>query len=143
MSACSGANYTLAGAASTSVANTTWGLASDQSAALNTIAANNPGRCVILPAGVIGLDATPVTLNNVCLKGQDVPGNRTADYGANANQGTTLLLLSTSVSPFIVKASVTIDGINFFWPGQSAFRATPVVYPALLNDDGVTQFQAI
>jgi hypothetical protein len=134
ISSCSGSAYTLAVSASTTVSGVVWGMGTDNSATLNAaVSAMRNGRLYV-PAGEGLLRAAQVVLDHVVLCGPDIPQDRSA---ITADAGATILLASGTVQPFQIKASVKIQGITFFWPGQGGVSTNPVVYPPLLEDDGV------
>ena len=136
VASCSGAGYNLSGSSGSAVSNALWGIGTDNSAAFNAAVVANPKAELILPSGIMLLDATTVALNKVKLRGRGILADRTAAVGASANQGTTFLLSSPTVQPFTVNKSVTISGVNFFWPGQAGVTVNPVAYPPLIGDDG-------
>jgi hypothetical protein len=53
----------------------------------------------------------------------------------SGNYGTTILLTSTTVPPFILETGWRISGINFYWPNQTTGT---VPYPPLFSDGGVS-----
>ena len=87
------------------------------------------GGRLILPAGKILLTgAATITLDHCSMEGVGAPaGDHTGAYG------TTILLTSETVPPFILKTGWRISGINFYWPNQSN-GTTP--YPPLFSDGG-------
>jgi hypothetical protein len=82
-----------------------------------------------LPAGKIlltGAGGTSIPMTNCHLEGTGVPGG-------TATNGTTFILTSLAVPPFICGQDWAWSGINFYWPGNT----TGVVhYPPLMTDSG-------
>lgn len=92
------------------------------SAAVEACAAK--GGAIRLPPGRIKLTgAATISLRNCSLEGAGVPLS-------GSGWGTTILLTSTTVKPFIIGSNVRIKGVNFFWPGQTG----AVAYPPLFSD---------
>lgn len=90
------------------------------------------GAEIILPPGRItltGAGAAPITLQNCHISGAGVPAGT---FGAAPSYGTTVLLTSTTVKPFIAGNNWSMSGINFYWPNQTD---GVTVYPPLLSCD--------
>lgn len=101
-------------------------------------ACNAKGAALILPAGKILLTgAASITLNGCVLYGSGAPGYGQATAGAALNKGTTILLTSTTVKPFILGEGGGVIGVNFYWPNQTTGL---VVYPPLFGDAGGATF---
>jgi len=101
----------------------------DVSLAAAAAACDAAGSRLVLPAGQILLTgAATVTLNHCAMSGVGAPaGDNSGTYG------TTILLTSQSVPPFILETGWQVSGINFYWPNQSTGK-TP--YPPLFSDGG-------
>lgn len=139
ISGCSGSNYILAAAAVSSISATQWSKGSDNSVKLNAAVSAYKNKRLCFPAGQALILSTTIVLDHITLCGQAVPQRRTAPFGESANQGSTILVASTSTQPFTIKQSVEINGLTFFWPGQAGVSVSPLVYPPLFKDDGATQ----
>lgn len=107
------------------------GSTSDDVALRTAVAAcsASAGKTLLLPQGRIKLTGAA----SIALKNCNVVGQGVANSDA-INRGTTFLLTSTTVKPFILGGNCAMRGINFYWPNQTG----AVVYPALFSDDGVT-----
>lgn len=106
------------------------GVTSDDVAlAAAAAACDSIGTKLILPAGKILLTgAATITLNHCAMVGAGDPaGDRTGPYG------TTILLTSTDVKPFILETGWHVSGINFYWPNQITGTT---IYPPLFSDGG-------
>lgn len=125
-----------------------WGVVGDGvtacDIALKNAAVAAAGGVLILPRGRVLLNGSAtVHLVNICLRGMGALNWSNADtpdypgYQQLGNFGTTFLLTSTSVQPFTIDNSVTIEHCNFYWPNQTGLDANPIVYPPLLTDRGV------
>lgn len=93
------------------------------------------GGKVLLPYGDIlmsGAGANTTTIENCKWEGSGIPGGYVNSRPSN---GTRVLLTSTTIKPFILKSSWSLEGINFFYPNQTT-GTTP--YPPLFSDDGGT-----
>ncbi len=92
-------------------------------------ACNAAGTKLVLPAGQILLTgAATITLDHCAMVGAGDPaGDRTGPYG------TTILLTSTDVKPFILETGWQVSGINFYWPNQTTGKT---LYPPLFSDGG-------
>lgn len=134
IASCSGSNYVLSVAASSAVSSQLWGMGTDNSGLLNTLITNNPGATIMLPPGQILMDATQITLGNIALQGAGAGSNRGAAFANPGAQGTTMLMASPTVQPFVITRGVKWSDTNFLWPGQSGIIATPVAYPPLFTD---------
>jgi hypothetical protein len=88
------------------------------------------GTRLVLPAGRIHLTGTAqIRLNHCAMIGVGAPaGDSSGSYG------TTFLLTSTTVAPFILETGWQISGINFFWPDNVS--SGEIRYPPLFNDGG-------
>lgn len=137
ISSCSGSNYVLSVAAGSTVSGQLWGMGTDNSALLNTLVTNNPKATIMLPPGQILMDATQITLGNIALQGAGAGSNRGAAFANPGAQGTTMLMASATVQPFVITRGVKWSDTNFLWPGQSGIIATPVAYPPLFTDGPV------
>lgn len=83
-----------------------------------------------LPSGQILLTgATSITLQGCGLVGAQVSAT---GQGATPIYGTTFVLTSTSVPPFLVGAGWSMSGVNFYWPTQTG----STVYPPLISQNG-------
>ena len=139
VSGCNGSTYILARAAETTQTGAQWGMGTDNAVVLaKAISAAYSAR-LCLPAGQILIDSATVALDHITLCGQAVPQNRVAASGHSADQGTTILLTSRTAQPFTVGQSVRVEGVSFFWPGQSDVSGAPTAYPPLFTDTGSTQ----
>jgi hypothetical protein len=86
------------------------------------------GRLILPPGQILLTGAATVTLNHCAMLGVGAPaGDDTGNYG------TTILLTSETVPPFILETGWRVSGINFYWPNQSN-GTTP--YPPLFSDGG-------
>jgi hypothetical protein len=106
------------------------GVTSDDVALAKAAAAcDAAGTRLVLPAGKILLTGTAtVVLNHCAMMGVGAPaGDNSGDYG------TTILLTSEAVPPFILETGWQVSGINFYWPNQTTGK-TP--YPPLFSDGG-------
>jgi hypothetical protein len=106
------------------------GVRSDDLALARAVAeCNERGGRLVLPAGRILLTgAATITLDHCAMEGVGAPaGDHTGAYG------TTILLTSETVPPFILKTGWRVSGINFYWPNQAS-GATH--YPPLFSDGG-------
>jgi hypothetical protein len=106
------------------------GVTSDDVALAKAAAAcDAAGTRLVLPAGKILLTGTATVLLNHCaMMGVGAPaGDDSGDYG------TTILLTSEAVPPFILETGWQVSGINFYWPNQTTGK-TP--YPPLFSDGG-------
>ena len=106
------------------------GVTSDDIAlAAAAAACDAAGTKLVLPAGKILLTgAATITLNHCAMVGAGDPaGDRTGPYG------TTILLTSTSVKPFVLETGWHVSGINFYWPNQTSGTT---IYPPLFSDGG-------
>src|ERR1035438_4278863 len=106
------------------------GISSDDVAlAAAAAACGAAGTKLILPAGQILLTgAATVTLDHCAMVGVGAPaGDNSGNYG------TTILLTSEAVPPFILETGWQVSGINFYWPNQTTGK-TP--YPPLFSDGG-------
>lgn len=111
------------------------GVTSDDVALASAITyCGTKGARLILPPGKIlltGASSTTATIQNCTIQGSGFP----LGIGATpASFGTTILLTSTSIKPFILKLNWAIEGINFFWPNQTSGTTA---YPPLFSDNGV------
>lgn len=106
------------------------GVTSDDAALAEAAAdCNSKGTRLILPAGQILLTgAATITLNHCAMVGAGTPG-----AAHTGNYGTTILLTSETVPPFILETGWMISGITFYWPNQTS-GTTP--YPPLFSDGG-------
>lgn len=113
------------------------GVADDTTAITNAItAAQAGGGEVYLPHGQYRITTGSITLANVTLRGCGV-SEKGSPYTDN---GSVILLDSTSASPFALGRGVTIEGISFFYPNQDGSGASPTVYPALFAGTYISQF---
>ncbi len=88
-----------------------------------------------IPAGgpIVMAGASQVMLNNITLYGHDWQ-DRGATGQAPGRQGAVFWLTDRGRSPFLLgENSVTLEGLNFFWPDQSLATPVPVSYPALFR----------
>lgn len=108
------------------------GVTSDDVAlAAAAAACTTAGGAIFLPPGKILLTgAASITLNNCRIVGTAGPGS--IDL-TQTNNTTTILLTSTTVPPFILRANFSLSNINFYWPNQTTGTT---VYPPLFSDDG-------
>lgn len=85
------------------------------------------GHKLILPSSSILLTgAAQITLNHCHIEGAGV------GPAGGAVHGTTFLLTSTTVTPFVFgDGGIGITGVNFYWPNQTTGTT---VYPALFTD---------
>lgn len=107
------------------------GVTSDDVALAKAAAAcDAAGSRLVLPPGTILLTgAATVVLNHCAMTGVGAPaGDHTGPYG------TTILLTSETVPPFVLETGWQIAGINFYWPNQTTGR---VRYPPLFSDGGI------
>lgn len=134
---CNGNAYTLDTSFGASLSATPWALGTDNSAALSVVLGDGSGtsQCVYLPAGLYLLDAVSVKMSNNCLRGQGVLASRISSAVNLASYGTTIMLASPTVSPLTTTYTTTIEGVNFFWPGQFPLSSAsvPYAYPPLLS----------
>lgn len=94
------------------------------------------GTTLLLPPGKIllsGAGATTSQLRNCAVIGAGFTAGATISV---PSFGTTILLTSTTIKPFIVGTNWSVSGINFYWPNQATGTT---VYPPLFSDDGVHQ----
>ncbi len=87
------------------------------------------GKTLMLPQGQILIDGSAVTtaiIKNCHIIGHGVP------TGDSPNRGTTFLLTSTVVKPFIIGSNWSMEGVSFYWPNQTSGTT---VYPPLFSDD--------
>jgi hypothetical protein len=121
------------------IAATTYGVKADGvtsddvalKAAIDACAAG--GLQLLLPAGKILLTGTATSdLRNCAIFGAGVP----ASSGTNVPGGTTLLLTSTTVKPFVCHLGWSLQGMNAYWPNQTSGTTA---YPPLVTDDGTNQ----
>lgn len=90
------------------------------------------GAELVLPPGQILLTgAATINLRNCALFGSGVGAGGTTQ----GSLGTTLLLTSTTSTPFICGSSWRLSGINLYWPNQTTGTT---VYPPFITDDGST-----
>jgi endosialidase-like protein len=95
-----------------------------------TTACTALGATLILPPGNLTLTGTTsVVLSNCNITGSGAP----ASAGPNLPGGTTIQLTSTSTPPFICDLGWSLQGINFYWPGQTTGTK---FYPPLITDSG-------
>lgn len=88
------------------------------------------GTTMWLPPGnILFTGTTTMTLQNCTITGS---GFFSGDAGST---GTTILLTSTSVKPFLARGNWSIIGVNFYWPNQTTGL---ISYPPLISDDGAT-----
>jgi len=88
------------------------------------------GGTMLLPAGQILLTgANSINWQNCKMLGAGIAPDV---YQGTGEWGTTFILTSTSVKPFVVRGSFAVDGVNFYWPNQTGAD----VYPPLFSDDG-------
>jgi hypothetical protein len=93
-----------------------------------------------IPSGgpILLAGGSQVILNNITMFSNDYE-DRGNVYG---HQGAVFWMTDTAKSPFTLgNNSVTVQGINFFWPNQPNSNVTPIVYPALFSPSptGLTQ----
>ena len=134
VSSCSGTAFILAATASNSVSSVLWAYGTDDSAALNAAIAANPQKRILMPPGIVMLRSTTVALQNINIECTGTPNNDVALVTNYAQYGTTFVMASTSVNPFVTGYAQHITGCNFFWPGQAGINSNPVIYPPLLTD---------
>jgi hypothetical protein len=94
-----------------------------------------------VPSGgpILLAGGSQIALNNISLLSNDYE-DRGNTYGS---QGAVFWITDTVRSPFTLgNNSVTIDGLNFFWPNQLNSNATPIVYPALFIPSSTALTQA-
>jgi hypothetical protein len=106
------------------------GVTSDDVALAKAAAAcDAAGSRLVLPPGTILLTgAATIVLNHCAMTGVGAPaGDKTGPYG------TTILLTSQTVPPFVLETGWQVAGINFYWPNQVTGR---VPYPPLFSDGG-------
>jgi len=101
------------------------------------------GKTLLIPAGqyLINTDAGSITLEEVCLQGENVLDGSSA----SVNAGSVILITGTTNTLFKIRRGTNIIGLNFYYPNQPN-SATPVVYPATLAFDytnGAVQFVEI
>lgn len=110
------------------------GVTSDDAAMKKAIdACAAAGTTLVLPAGQILMDGTgsaTINLKNCHILGQKIQAGKISSV---PSMGTTVLLTSTTVSPFYIFDNWALEGINFYWPNQTNGST---VYPPLLSDDG-------
>jgi hypothetical protein len=116
---------------------TAWGVEADGTtsddvalkAALDACAAK--GTKLILPPGKIRLSgAATMTVTRCHMEGTGVMAGET---GNDASLGTTFLIYSATVQPFILGQNFGITGVNFYWPNQTSGTST---YPPLFVGNG-------
>jgi hypothetical protein len=85
------------------------------------------GTTLYLPAGQINMDGlvAGIPLSNCAVRGTGVIAARQTV----PSFGTTLLLKSTSVPPFLIGSNWSINDLSFYWPDQTG----SIVYPALMT----------
>ena len=107
------------------------GVTPDDLALQNAIAACAQQNATLwLPPGKILLTGlASMQLQNCGLIGSNIPG----PGSTSSSYGTTILLTSTTTTPFIVGSNWSVQGINFYWPNQTTGTT---VYPALFADAG-------
>ena len=88
------------------------------------------GTKLILPPGQILLTgAATISLQSCGIVGAGAPAG---DSVSPASMGTTVLLTSRTVNPFICRLNWSITGVNFYWPNQTSGTQ---VYKPLISDD--------
>jgi hypothetical protein len=100
-------------------------------AAVDACAAKG-GRLILPPGKILLTGAATINLQSCTLQGSGFPAGSTT----TASLGTTILLTSTSVKPFIVGKNWSVVGVNFYWPNQLDGLT---VYPPLFSDDGLNE----
>jgi len=109
------------------------GVTDDTAAITNAIAASAE---VYFPKGQYRITTGGIALANVTLRGCGVP-EKGSPYTDN---GSVILLDSTTTSPFALGRGVTIEGMSFFYPNQDGSAVSPTVYPPLFAGTYITQF---
>ena len=113
-----------------------WSIATDASSTLNSFIAANPGARVMLPSGVIGLDASSVALSQIAVVGTGSISSMAKEVDA-FRQGTTFAISSppndgtatASGSWLNSNSTITLAG------PCPAVPAGEIVYDATLGDD--------
>ena len=107
----------------------------DVNLAADLTACSVVGAQLVLPPGQIKLDGTggvSSNLQNCNVVGSGAP----AVAGTSIPGGTTFLLTSTTVKPFICHLGWSMEGINAYWPNQVSGTT---IYPPFVTDDGTNQ----
>lgn len=100
-------------------------------------AAKLTGRSVVVvPRGKFRITTGAIALDSVVLIGSGVHESGTP-YD---DQGSVILLDSTSNAPFLLGRRVGVKGISFFYPNQTGGTVSPTVYPPLFTATYATQF---
>lgn len=99
-------------------------------ALINAIAAAKLASGVVLiPKGKFRITTGGIEVGNVELRGSGIHEN-SSPYDDN---GSVFLLYSTTASPFVLRSGFNLQGLTFFYPGQTGATVSPVVYPALFS----------
>jgi hypothetical protein len=127
---------TLAANASTTVSSTpyvlTYGTDDSTALASATTACNIAGSRLWLPTGNMLLSSNTSTVNTCALLGSGGAG--TTNNGLN---GSTFLMISTTVKPFIATNNFLFRNLTFFYPNNEYAPANiPIIYPPLISDNG-------
>lgn len=85
------------------------------------------GALALPPGGILLTGTQSINLHDCHLIGQGVFS------GDGQNFGSTILLVSQSVKPFICGSNWAVEGVNFYWPNQVSGTT---VYPPLFADNG-------
>ncbi len=97
-------------------------------AAIDECASRN-GTVMLPPGNILLTGTSTITIQNCSIVGVGVTYN-----AASPSTGTTILLTSTTVKPFVIISNFSVSGVNFVWPNQNSGTT---VYPPLFSDDGV------
>lgn len=137
----SGGTPTLAATATAAVSGAVYFLGTDDTASVTAALAYaaTTRRCITFPVGGYWLasQSATMTLTNVCLSGEGVPGVG-ADYARN---GATLLITASAVPVFDPGRGGAVTGLTVFYPAQDGATASPITYPALFEGNYVTGLQ--
>jgi|BEDMetMinimDraft_2_1075160.scaffolds.fasta_scaffold00285_7 hypothetical protein len=102
-------------------------------------AAQSQNKALYIPAGgpILLAGAAQITLDNVALI-----GDGGVDFGyPYGTQGSQIWITATSAAPFLIGASVLIEGLCFYWPEQVDQPGAPIAYPPLFL--GMTGISAV
>jgi hypothetical protein len=107
-------------------------------------AATNANSPLYIPAGgaITMGGAYQATLNNVTMYSNSWQDRGTPGF-VYGHQAAVFWIRDTAKTPFLLGGnSVTIDGVNFYWPTQDNSTVNPVPFPALfapVTPTGATQ----
>jgi hypothetical protein len=97
-----------------------------------------------IPAGgpILMGGAYQATLNNITIYSQSWQDRSTLSY-VYGRQAAVFWMTDTAKTPFLIGSnSITIDGLNFYWPKQDNTASIPITYPALfapITPTGITR----